>query len=147
MLRQCGPALHEFATARIDRGGAHQPDRVDAEMMAKTAVLDGNEGIANIGGKIAHRDGCPLNQTTARDHAALDVQQCDVITRLIGEEMVGAQESVATAMIASHTVPTIRVARRRVFGRFPPGGKCRRTFNLIGAGAASGSPCSPGSGL
>ena len=52
LLGQRRAALHDMALHHVLEGGAHQPDRIDAEMLAEAAVLDGDEGVGHIGGKL-----------------------------------------------------------------------------------------------
>ncbi len=77
---------------RIDKSGAEEPDRIDAEMLPETAVLNSDKCIAHVSWKLLHRDRLALRQTTPGDHPPARIQQGHVITGLVDEERLRTRQ-------------------------------------------------------
>ncbi len=56
-------------------------------MVAEAAVFDRDEGVPDIGGKLAHRDFFARGQAAAGDHASFGIQHRNVVSGLIGEKV------------------------------------------------------------
>ena len=69
--------------------GAGEADRVETEMRAEAAVLDGDEGVGDIGRQALDIDALALSQAAARDQAAIDVQNGDVVGVVLDQELGG----------------------------------------------------------
>jgi hypothetical protein len=53
LLRECRSALHAMAPDNVSRYGAHDADRIDAEMRIEAPVFDGDESLGQIGRQFA----------------------------------------------------------------------------------------------
>jgi hypothetical protein len=55
LLRQRRAALRRAAAQNVANDGAHNAERIDAEMRIEAAVLDGDEGVRQVSRQFAHR--------------------------------------------------------------------------------------------
>ena len=105
LLRQRRAALRDAAMQDVGDGGAHDADRVDAEMRIEAAVLDGDEGLRQIGRQVLQRD------IGAGHFAALWPARCRRGRR--SRSSAGASGFPATGSAADVRRPRPRRQRRR----------------------------------
>ncbi len=89
LLRDGGAALHDMPRGHVLERRAHQADHIQPDVIAEAAVLDGDEGIRHVGGKIARGDHGALRQPFARDQAAVAIHDGDVVRRPFQQQIVG----------------------------------------------------------
>ncbi len=81
LLRQGRTTLHHMAGHHVADGGARQAHRVNAEMRAEAAVLNGDESVGDIVGQRGDRNHLALRQAAPRNQPAAIVQDGDVLRR------------------------------------------------------------------
>ena len=79
LLRERGTALHHTAALHVLKGGAHQPDGIDAPMRPEAAVFYGDEGVGDIVRQIFNPHDPALGQAAPRDQAVANIQNGDVL--------------------------------------------------------------------
>ena len=94
LLGQRRTALHERAVRQIGQKRPRQSPGVDAEMITEAAVLDRDEGVADIGRQFADADIGALRQAAPGQQAALVIEQCDIVAGLIGQQICGVGKVV-----------------------------------------------------
>ena len=87
LLGEGRAALHHMARHHVGDSGPRHADGIEPEMFAKAAVLDGDEGVGNIGGQVLDLDHLALGQAAPRDQAAAIVQDGDIARRPRGEKI------------------------------------------------------------
>ena len=75
-----------MALHHVLKGGAHEPDRIDAEVLAEAAVLDGDEGVGHIGRQLGDVHHDALGQAAPGDQPAAVVQNGDVARRAVDQQ-------------------------------------------------------------
>ena len=67
LLGQGRAALNDVSGDEILNPRARHADGIQSQMLAKAAILDGDKGIGDIGGKVGHLDRrCPVSVRAAR---------------------------------------------------------------------------------
>ncbi len=81
LLRQRRAALHHMASFHIVERRARETDRINAEMIAESPVLDGDKGVGDVRRKRCHVDDCAMRHAALRDYPTLVVENGDVVRR------------------------------------------------------------------
>ena len=77
LLGQRRAALRNAAMQDVGDGRAHDAERIDAVMRIEPAVLDGDEGLRQIGRQILQRDIGAGHFAARRQHAAVEADDLD----------------------------------------------------------------------
>ncbi|CAH1659347.1 hypothetical protein BOSEA31B_11857 [Hyphomicrobiales bacterium] len=92
LLRQGRAALRHTAAAQIGDERAGDADRVDAEMLVEALVLDGDEGLGQIGRNFADGNGAPAGLAAIGQERAVGREDRDVRRPLRHGELVDRRQ-------------------------------------------------------
>ncbi len=77
LLGEGRAALRDAAMQHVGGHGAHEPDRIDAEMAVEAAVLDGDEGTRQIGRQVLESDGGAVHFAAGGKRLAVEADDLD----------------------------------------------------------------------
>ncbi|MGY4380796.1 hypothetical protein ACVWZ3_008435 [Bradyrhizobium sp. i1.3.6] len=110
--------------------GPQDANRVDAEMRVEAAILDGDEGLRQIGGQVLQRDVGARHLAALRQHTAVDADDLDrrralgnlqrLDRRQMGADIDHDADHGDHAPQAEHRTPIDEAAEAEASARFRP---------------------------
>ena len=95
LLRQGRAALHAAAPGDVADDGAADADRIDAPMRIEAAILDGDEGLRDIGREVREPDRRAARVAAVGQKLAVHVEDGDIGRALGHRELVDRRQSRA----------------------------------------------------
>ena len=92
LLRQGRAALHHMSRRHVGNAGADHADGIKTEMFAEAAILNGDKGVGDIGGKIRDLDHLALGQSAPCNQPSVIVQDGDVACRPGGQKIFDVRQ-------------------------------------------------------